>query len=144
LKSFERSGVEKEVVKVDSFNEINPIYKQTIIDMLQVLTQTSLAQLWVTTRPHLRDELEDKLQQLSYTLEPFSEVEQIEYLKKFWAHHLHSEVKDHERLQKYVTAFIRKLAQSISDKDKDFVDISLQTRMLAEAFKNKFASFCHS
>jgi len=28
--------------------------------------------------------LDDKLQQLSYTLEPFSEENQVEFLKKFW------------------------------------------------------------
>jgi hypothetical protein len=28
--------------------------------------------------------LEDKLQQLSYTLEPFSEENQVEFLTKFW------------------------------------------------------------
>jgi hypothetical protein len=28
--------------------------------------------------------LEDELQQLSYTLEPFSEKDQVEFLTKFW------------------------------------------------------------
>jgi hypothetical protein len=69
---------------VDGFDEISPIYKETVTDMLQVLKQTPLEQLWVTIRPHLRDELEDNLQQLSYTLQPFYEVEQVEFLKKFW------------------------------------------------------------
>jgi hypothetical protein len=39
-------------------------------------------QLWLTTRPYLRNELEDNLQQLSYTLEPFSEENQIEFFYK--------------------------------------------------------------
>ena len=49
--------------------------------MLQVLKQTSLEQLWFTTRPHMRKELEDNLQQLSYILQSFTKVEQVEYLK---------------------------------------------------------------
>jgi len=32
----------------------------------------------------LRGELEDNVQHLSYTLEPFSEENQVEFLKKFW------------------------------------------------------------
>jgi len=83
-KSFEGNELSKVVVMVDGFDEISSSYKETVTDMLQVLKQTPLEQLWVTIRPHLRDELEDNLQQLSYTLQPFSEVEQVEFLKKFW------------------------------------------------------------
>ena len=109
--AFDGNGVTKLVVMVDGFHEISPIYKKTVIDMLQVLKQTSLEQLWVTTRPHLREDLEDNLQQLSYTLQPFSEVEQDEFLKKLWLQHLDSENTGHDRLRIYATALIRKLAQ---------------------------------
>jgi len=51
---------------------------------LQALRHTAVQQLWVTTRPHLREELEDNLQQLSYTLEPSSEKDTVEFLTKFW------------------------------------------------------------
>jgi len=60
------------VIMLDGFDEISPFYKQIVIDLLQALRQTAVEQLWVTTRPHLREELENKLQQLSYTLERFS------------------------------------------------------------------------
>ena len=69
---------------LNGFDEISLNYEQNVIDLLQVLWQTAVEQLWVTTRPHLRGELEDKLQQLSYTLEPFSEESQDEFLRKFW------------------------------------------------------------
>jgi len=68
---------------LDGFDEISPFYKDTVIDFLQALRRTAVEQLWVTTRPHLREYLEDKLQQLSYTLEPFSEGNQVEFLKNF-------------------------------------------------------------
>jgi hypothetical protein len=116
-------------------------YKEIVIDMLQVLKQTSLEQLWVTTRPHLREELEDNLQCLSYTLQAFSELEQVEFLKKFWLQNSNLEDKNEKRLQIYATALIRNLAQSISDKDREFAGIPLQTHMLAEAFKEDFTSF---
>jgi len=112
--------------------------------MLQVLKQTSLEQLWVTTRPYLREVLEDNLQQLSYTLEPFSEDEQVEFLKKFWHETLNLEDMNQHRLQTYAAALISKLAQSIGDKFREFTSIPLQTRMLAEAFKEEFGSFYHS
>jgi hypothetical protein len=109
--------------------------------MLQVLKQTSLEQLWVTTRTHLREELEDNLQQLSYSLQPFSEVEQVEFLKKFWLQDSNPNDKEDHRLEIYAEALIKELAQSISDKDREFTGIPLQTRMLAEAFEQEFISF---
>ena len=140
-KTFEGNEITKVVVMVDGFDEISPSYKQTALDMLQVLKQTSLEQLWVTTRPHLKEELEDNLQQLSYTLQPFSEFEQVEFLQKFWIQNLNLEDTNQHRLQIYAKSLIRKLAQSISDKDKEFTGIPLQTRMLAEAFEEDFVSF---
>jgi len=73
------------LIILDGFDEISPFYKETVIDLLQTLRQTAVEQLWVTTRPLLRDELEGKLQQLSYTLEYFSEENQDEFLTKFWS-----------------------------------------------------------
>ena len=140
-KSFEGNEISKVLVMVDGFDEISPKYKETVLDMLQVLKQTSLEQLWVTTRPHLKEDLEDNLQQLSYTLQPFSNVEQVEYLKKFWLQSLNLEDTNQHRLQSYATALISKLAQSIRDKEKEFTGIPLQTRMLAEAFEEEFISF---
>ena len=58
---------------LDGFDEIIRSYYETVVDLLQAVGQTAVEQLWVATRPHLREELEDKLQQLSYTLEHFSE-----------------------------------------------------------------------
>ena len=140
-KCFEGNGISKIVVMVDGFDQISPIYKETVLDLLQVLKQTSLEQLWVTTRHHLREDLEDNLQQLSYTLQPLSEVEQIEFLKKFWLQNLNLEVKNQHRLQIYAEAIISKLSQSIGDKDKEFTAIPLHTRMLAEAYEQDCRSF---
>jgi hypothetical protein len=112
--------------------------------MLQVLKQTSLEQLWVTTRRHLKEELENNLQQISYTLQPFSEVEQVEFLKKFWLQISNLEDTNQHRLQIYAKSLIKKMAESISDKDREFTGIPLQTLMLAEAFKEEFISFYSS
>ena len=143
-KAFEGNGVNKVVVMVDGFDEISPNYKQIVIDMLQVLKQTSLEQLWVTTRPHLREDLEDSLQQLSYTLQPFSDFEQVEFLKQYWIENLNLEDTNQHRSQMYATALNSKLAQSIGDKDREFTGIPLQTRMLAETFEEEFRLFYES
>jgi len=74
----------RRVIMLNSFDEISRFYEKTLIHLLQALRQITVEQLWDTTRPHLREDLEDKLQQLAYTLEPFSEENQVEFLTKFW------------------------------------------------------------
>jgi hypothetical protein len=61
------------------FDEIGHFYNVTVIDLLQALRQTSAQHLWVTIRPHPREELEDNLQQLPYKLEPVSVEDQVEF-----------------------------------------------------------------
>ena len=137
------------VIMLDGFDEISPSYGQNVIDLLHALRQTAVEQLWITTRPHLRRELEDNLQQLSYTLEPLSEENQVEFLKKFWCvkvcftdvgNDAEDEIKT--KLEIYAKHLIRKLSQSISD--KQFIGIPLQCRMLAEAFDKEVKTFCKS
>jgi hypothetical protein len=136
---------------LDGFDEVSPSYKETVIALLQALTQTEVEQLWVTTRPHLREELEDQLQQLSYTLEPLSEENQVEFLTNFWSQKdWFTETDNKEKEEKkinlkiYAKYLINKLAQSISDKDKEFTGIPLQCRMLAEAFDEEVKTFYQS
>jgi hypothetical protein len=58
---------------LDGFDEITSSYKETVIDLLQALKQAAVEQPWVTTRTNMREELEDKLLQLSYIIQRFSE-----------------------------------------------------------------------
>jgi Predicted NTPase (NACHT family) len=134
---------------LDGFDEICPHYGKTVIDLLQTLKKISVIEFWVTTRPHLRQELEDNLQQLSYTLEPFSRENQVEFLKKFWLlRDWFTEPGngekgiDKNKLEIHAKKLIKKLAKSISNRDKEFAGIPLQCRMLAETFDNKLKTFC--
>jgi hypothetical protein len=95
--------------------------------------------------------LEDKLQQLSYTLELFSEKDQVEFLTKFWSvkdWFTETEEKGKEReknnLEIYAENLIKKLAASISDKKRPLTGIPLQTRMLAEACDKEVKTFYNS
>jgi hypothetical protein len=139
------------VIMLDGFDEISPFYKETVLGLLQTLRQTAVEQLWVTTRPNLRNELEDELQQLSYTLEPFSEEDQIEYLTKFWSlkewvADLDSkkEEENNKKVEIFAEELVNKLSQSISDREREFTGIPLQCRMLAETFEAEVRTFCQS
>jgi ankyrin repeat protein len=142
-----REEATKVVLMFDGFDEISPKYKKNVLDLLQDLNplkQPWIEQLWVTTRPHLREELQDNLQQFCYTLEPFSEDNQVEFLTKFWHQLSKLQEGNRQQLEAYSKALIKKLAQSISDKEKEFTGIPLQTRLLAEAFEEEVKSYCLS
>jgi ankyrin repeat protein len=139
------------VVMLDGFDEISPTYKETVFDLLQALMQTAIEQLWVTTRPHLRKGLEDKLQQLTYTLEPFSEKDQIEFLTKFWSlQNWFAETKEKgkdiqkKNLEVYAKLLIQILTESIRDIEREFTGNPLQTSMLAEIFNKEVQAFLQS
>ena len=147
LKLFEHCSEQRQNIRIvlmlDGFDEISPVYGKTVIDLLQTLKNMSVLEFWITTRPHLRQELEDNLQQLSYTLVPFSRVNQVEFLTKFWLGNGEEE-KYKSKLEIYAKKLIMKLATSISDRDKEFTGIPLQCRMLAEAFDEQVKTFCQS
>ena len=135
------------IIMLDSFDEISPFYKKSVIDLLQALMQTGVEQLWVTTRPHLKENLEDELQQLSYILEPFSEENKMEFLSKFWGLKEWFTVEGNtveegkSNLKMYAKELCKKLGKSINDKDRDFTGIPLQCRLLAEAFDDEVKTF---
>jgi len=137
----------KVVLMFDGLEEISPKYKKTVLNLLQDLNplkQPWIEQLWVTIRPHLREKLEDSLQRLCYTLEPFSEDNQVGYLTKYWHQHSKLQEGNQQQLETYARALIDILAQSISDKGKELTGIPLQTRMLAEAFEKEVKTYCLS
>jgi hypothetical protein len=134
----------KVILMFDGFDEIFPKYENAFLDLLNDLNplkQPWVGQLWVTTRPHLRDQLEDNLHQLSYTLKPFSEDNQVKFLTKAW--HQHSKLQEgtQQQLETYARTLIGKLAQSNSDKEKEFTGVPLQTRLLAQGFEKEIRTY---
>jgi hypothetical protein len=80
----ERKDKVRIVIMLDGSDETSPSYKEKAIGLLQAVRQTAVEQLWVTTRPHLRTELDDEPQQLSYKVGQFSEKDQVEFLTTIW------------------------------------------------------------
>lgn len=71
----------KVVFVVDGFDEISPNFKLHVISLLKNI-QNSENRLLVTTRPHLAKELQEELGSTPLKLIPFTEENQIEFLKK--------------------------------------------------------------
>ena len=143
LKGLEKTT--KIVLMFDGVDEISPNYKEIVMDLLKALNpiqQPSIEQMWVTTRPHLKGELEENLQNLSYTLEPFSEKNQVMFLSNIWLKK--SQELNEQRLKIFAEALIKELTQLICDREKQVTGIPLHMHTLAEAFHEEARIFCLS
>ncbi|CAH0545963.1 unnamed protein product [Brassicogethes aeneus] len=125
----------------DGFDEISPDYTEKVIELLQVLKNSKVQKLWITTRPYnfIQGSLEDKLSVFSYSLKPLLLEEQKGFLRKFWKEKLKLNELDEQRSGVFIDELLGKLPKSI-----DFMSIPLHASMVAEVFKDAFKSFYDS
>jgi predicted NACHT family NTPase len=132
---------------LDGFDEIKQDYQEKIIRLIKFLKDSTKAErIWVTTRLQWRDMLEDRLSVFSYSLKPFDDIDQTNFLKKFWEKYLEKDLStgqkiNDQRLNTYVKALLERFAHSTRDEERSFMGIPLQVRMLAEAFQRYVKEF---
>ncbi|CAG9817841.1 unnamed protein product [Phaedon cochleariae] len=131
------SNTKNITLMVDAVDEISPDYTSLVNNfMLQTSERTNISKIFVTTRPHLTRNLESFLETESYQLLPYSNLEQTDFLMKYWKKNLI--IDDNEKLTKceiYAKTLISKLEDSIGNTSWNFIGIPLQTRMIAEIFQ---------
>ncbi|XP_069682158.1 uncharacterized protein [Periplaneta americana] len=74
----------KMIILFDGFDEISPTYKDEVLTVINCIISMRKQILWVTSRPTFKDELEEALNILSFSLKPFTDEEQYLFLKKIW------------------------------------------------------------
>ncbi|XP_044747420.1 uncharacterized protein LOC123308712 [Coccinella septempunctata] len=132
------------ILLFDGLDEISPIYTEKVIELLQVLKNSKVEKLWITTRPYnfIQEKLENQLSVFSYSLEPLLPEEQKGFLRKFWKAKLKLNELDEQRSEVFIDELLDKLPRSVDD--KDFLSIPLHSFMVAEVFKDKFEDFYYS
>jgi adenylate kinase family enzyme len=125
------------VVMFDGFDEINDQCQEKAIQLMKAITKDRLIRLYVTTRPHMLDELQFQLSQLAYNLENFTEKDQIDYLTSFWEKELNLSGDNDESLQQFAKSLVERVSETLKDEEKSFVGIPLQCRNLAECFQSE-------
>ncbi|MBD0391954.1 ankyrin repeat domain-containing protein, partial [Wolbachia endosymbiont of Pentalonia nigronervosa] len=128
----------------DGFDEISPDYTEKVIELLQVLKNSKVEKLWITTRPYnfVQEKLEDQLSVFSYLLKPLLPEEQKGFLRKFWKAKLKLSELDEQHSGVFIDELLDSFPGSIGD--KDFMSIPLHAFMVAEVFKDGFKSFYDS
>jgi ankyrin repeat protein len=109
--------------------------------LLNKLKETKIDKIVITTRPHLKKELEKRFNTISYELSTFNEENQEVFLKKYWKRNLKFDVVDDEKLKLFSTHILSLISFSLRDKERKLMGIPLQTRMLAEVYEDDFKNF---
>ncbi|XP_046402611.1 uncharacterized protein LOC124168433 isoform X1 [Ischnura elegans] len=117
--SFERSLLKKYceqdckvIVMFDGFDEICPKYRENVLEFLVGLKSKTKVRVCASTRLHERRELELKLNVISFKLIPFNDLEQVDFLCRYWKANLkkysgQERVKKMDSLEKEMTKWLR-------------------------------------
>jgi ankyrin repeat protein len=122
---------------IDGFDDISPYYKQKVFDLILAYRNTKIFGIWITTRPHLKQELEDKFGEFAYTLKPIRKEDQEYIIKGFWGFKTGLKINPDQvsHIDEYIEKILNLFSKSIADNPmRQFVGIPLQTVLLAEYF----------
>lgn len=82
---FEELFKSKRVIfLIDGVDEISPSFKTFVVRMMNAIEKLTFNQLWISTRPHLLEELESNFHSVTFKLKPFTYKNRKEFFKKFF------------------------------------------------------------
>jgi len=140
LKALKETG--KMVIILDGYDEISPFYSSKVKKLISALKDEKASKIWISSRFSCRHELEDVVEKFAFTLQPFTQEDQIQFLEQYWSEG--PEMSNQENLQKFAKKLLSLCSQNFSDKDGEFTGISLQTKMLGNAFFKEAKEYCSS
>jgi hypothetical protein len=124
------------VIMFDGFDEINEQCQRGAIEWMKAISKNKSIRLYVTTRTHMSGELQFQLSQLAYSLENFTQKDQIDYLTSYWEKELNLSGNNNESLQQFAKSLVERVSVTLKDEVQSFVGIPLQCRILAECFQS--------
>jgi hypothetical protein len=125
------------VVMLDGFDEIDGKLHEQVLHLIKAITLTKFYAIYITTRPHLMGKLQDEFFQFSYTFKNFNQEDQVDCLSKYWGSKLKMSQTIDGPIQLFGKSLVERLTTTLNDREKDFIGIPLQCRMLAECFESQ-------
>ncbi len=102
---------------------------------LSIITNFPTVRIYITSRPHMRHDLEKSLGVIAYDLLAFTLPNQVDYLVRFWSPNVPE--LDKQSLTNYALIFLKEINKSLTKDDKEMAGIPLLCRLLAEVCANK-------
>jgi ankyrin repeat protein len=133
---------EKLILMFDGLDEVND-YKEQVIQLIDALNRDcKLKKILITTRNHLRQELEDHFNTFSFDLNNFDSEDQKNFLVKYWRS-LNLNKTNQEKpisvnkLIQLAEDLINRITSISSQNLNQLIGIPLQTQMLANIYFEK-------
>ncbi|CAL8140775.1 unnamed protein product [Orchesella dallaii] len=126
----------------DGFDEVLSSQVNSAKIILRTAAKMKSVRMYVTTRPHMRDELERTLGVLGYNIQPFGLDEQIDCLVKYWKQEENKKEKGGKHsilkmsvLEEFAKECLAALESNMNDSERGIAGIPLQCKMLAEVYQ---------
>jgi truncated hemoglobin YjbI len=125
----------------DGLDEVND-YKEQVIQLVDALNRDcKLKKILITTRNHLREELEDHFNTFSFNLNNFDSEDQKNFLAKYWGSLNLKNQENESKLMQSAQDFIERINSVPFKNLNQLIGIPLQTKILADIYfervKNK-------
>lgn len=121
------------VILLDGFDEIVPAYRDKTIQLIKVLNQTDIAQVWITTRVSEKNYLENELKTPTLFLTNLTDSESEDYLVRFWKFNCKSKkIKKTMYFNEKARELLNFVKKSSSTKYYSLTEIPLTLFLLAE------------
>ncbi|CAL8128159.1 unnamed protein product [Orchesella dallaii] len=119
----------------DGFDELPQNQLQLALEVIAYLRREKkkYIRVWVTTRPDLLRDLEEKLGVLGYTIKPFEEEEQITILTTHWCPK-NQEIVDNSKLAIFARHCLQGLKKGMTGDENDIAGIPLLCFLIAEVY----------
>lgn len=123
FKNLLQSG--KVILLLDGFDETGSTQKESVMTLIATFNKIFKGnRIYVSTRPEWADTLENRFFQFSYSFEPFSAEDQEQYILKL--------CKKDSTWSESVKQILRKLNNSLTDREKSITGIPLTTKLVAD------------
>ncbi|CAL8147150.1 unnamed protein product [Orchesella dallaii] len=117
----------------DGFDEVLSSQLETAKIILRTISELKSVRVYVATRPHMRNELENTLGVFSYNIQAFGKFEQIEFLVGYWQNQCCAKRSD--LLKNFAENCLTTFKESMKDFELGIAGIPLQCLLLAEVYK---------
>ncbi|EFX86430.1 hypothetical protein DAPPUDRAFT_313131 [Daphnia pulex] len=121
------------ILMFDGFDEMKDCYQNNAARLINMLLQTKIDRIFVTTRPHMKENLEDNFFHFAYEIEDFNQEDQENFLTNYWVNKLKN---DERRIREFAESIVELAMKKLDDKGRVFSGIPLHCRMLAECFQD--------
>ncbi|KAK7874073.1 hypothetical protein R5R35_004619 [Gryllus longicercus] len=128
-------------VLVDGVDEICPAYKDKLIRLLEILLETKVQLVWVSSRPEVEVSLSETLRCPASSLRPLSKEEQRNFLCQHWAslHGCSAAV-----FEPLACEMVDSLLDAEGGSQRSLLDVPLHVQMAAETYEPLAAQMLHA